>query len=356
MKPTMKSLVAALVLLLCGATVGHGAGFGLTWTPAMKTAATELQSAMAQLKVTPETEGFLVLTNAGYGEAAGASTEAYLDVIAETTDRTPGTRTLLAVDTPCSEPLWFALCNRDSGKLVYLKLSGDTYATQTLDIRPESIFRPEVWGEAAKGPIGPRLFSVASITLAWTAGADWRMLKGAELHDHFCPGLNAGFIAKGYLDEHLPLGAGDRYVFIGAPSMCAMDALQSLYAATVGKSGAFSMYVPKAAERNAKDGVTPSIIALRVNAKKDTCDGLVLGFDWSASEEATGVTAADRSPKGGKSNPLFFISRVKMSWKLAQMPPDEKLAYIKVLREFHGPASLAMAIKNGGADPYAAIQ
>ncbi|TDT86506.1 FmdE family protein [Pseudodesulfovibrio indicus] len=356
MKLAMKSLAAALVLLLCGAGLGYGADFGPAWTPGMKTAGTELQNAMARLKVTPDTEGFLAMTNAGYGEAEGASTEAYLDVIGETTGRTPGTRTLLAVDTPCSEPLWFALCNRDTGQLEYLKLTGTTYATQTLDIRPESIFRPEVWGETAKGPLGPRLFTVASITLAWSAGADWRMLKGAELHDHFCPGLNAGFIAKGYLDKNLPLGPGDRYVFIGAPSMCAMDALQSVYGATVGKSGAFSMYVPEAAKRNAVDGVAPSIIALRVNAKKDACDGLVLGFDWSASEKATGVTAADRSPKGGKSNPLFFISRVKMSWKLAQMPLEEKLAYIKVLRELHGPASLAAAIQNGGADPYAAIQ
>lgn len=356
MKHAMKSLAAALVLLLCGAALGYGAESGPARTPAMKAAVVALWGGMAELGVTPDTKGFLVLTNAGYGEAGGASTEGYLDLITKITGRTPGTRSLLAVNTPCYEPLWFALCNRDSGELVYLKSSGGAFVSQSLDVRPESLFRPEVWAEAAKGPIGPRLFSVASISLAWSAGADWRMLKGAELHDHFCPGLNAGFIAKGYLDKHLPLGPGDRYVFIGAPSMCAMDALQSAYGATVGKSGAFSMYVPEAAKRNAKDGVAPSIIALRVNAKKDACDGLVLGFDWSASEGATGVSAADRSPKGGKSNPLFFISRVKMSWKLAQMPLDEKLAYIKVLREFHGPAALAAAIQNGGADPYAAIR
>ena len=144
------------------------------------------------------------------------------------------------------------------------------------------------------------------------------MLKAAELHDHFCPGLNAGFIIKAKLDKDLPLGAGDRYVFVGAPPICAMDVLQSVYGATMGKKGAFSMMVPKAAKQAARDGVPPFLIVMRVNAKKDVCDGMVLALDWDKLGAAIGIDKKELSPKGGGSNPLFYIVRTKMSFKLVQ--------------------------------------
>ncbi|MEF2232109.1 MAG: FmdE family protein [Pseudodesulfovibrio sp.] len=323
-------------------------------TPSMRAAQTALADAMKTLDVSPDTPGFMVLTNAGYGQAARASTEQFLDVAMQTTGRTPGTRTLLLVNTPGSEPLWFALFRADDGRAVFIKLGKDGFASQQLQLAPEQIFKPEVWAATAKGLIGGRLFSVASIALSWTAGAPWPMLKGAELHDHFCPGLNAGFIAKAFLEKHLPLGPGDAYVFVGAPPICAMDALQSAFGATMGKNGAFAMRVPRAAKAHAVDGVAPTLIAMRVNQEKDACDGVFIGFDWAKSEAFTGVSEAERTPPGGKKNPLFFISRVRMSWKLAQMPMEDKLACIKDLGRFSGPASLAWKVADGGADPYAA--
>jgi len=344
-----------LAVILIMVSTGLAADFGAPATPAMDKAKQSLQAAMDKLAVTADKPGFMVLTNAGYGQADGQTTEAFLDLIMQTTGRTPGTRTLLAVNTPCYEPLWFALFKSESHDLVFLKYGPDGFKRQDANIAPENIFKPEVWAEAAKGLIGPRLFSVVSISLSWAEGASWTMLKGAELHDHFCPGLNAGFMAKAYLDKNLPLGPGDCYVFVGAPPICAMDALQSAYGRTMGKKGVFSMMVPKAAKKRAKDGVAPTIIALRVNSKKDVCDGLVIGFDWNKSYAATGVSDADRNPPGGKTNPLFYISRAVMSWKLAQMSMDEKLACIKDLGRFSGPAGLAKKIENAGADPYAAI-
>ncbi|MDD3311519.1 FmdE family protein [Pseudodesulfovibrio sp.] len=350
-----KSIVAiAVLVVLLASNLASAAQPGEPWTPRMKEADAALKTAMADLGVDPGQPGFMVLTNAGYGQADRASTEPFLDVAAETTGRTPGTRTLLLVNTPCFEPLWFALVRQDDQRAVFLKLGRDGFASQALNLSPDSLFVPEAWASAAKGLIGSRLFSVASISLSWAAGAPWPMLKGAELHDHFCPGLNAGFLAKAYLDQHLPLGPGDGYVFVGAPPICAMDALQSAYGATMGKHGAYAMLVPDKAEKMAKDGVAPTLIAMRVNKKKDVCDGVFLGFDWDKSESFTGVSNADRTPPGGKKNPLFFISRVKMSWKLAQMPLRDKLACIKDLRRFSGPAALADNVASAGADPYAA--
>ena len=103
------------------------------------------------------------------------------------------------------------------------------------------------------------------------------------------------------------------------------------------------------------NGVAPILIAMRVNAKKDVCDGVVLGLDWDKLAAATGVGKADLSPEGGKSNPLFYIARAKMSWKLAQMSMQDKMVCIMDQGRFKGPAGLANKVINAGADPYAVL-
>ena len=342
----MLAFVLAVVFTATGASLATASSDG---------AADAFGQAMKTLGVTPDQAGFMVLTNAGYGQADGKTTEAYLDLVSKTTGRTPGTKTLLAVDSPSAEPLWFSFFNRDTKDVVFIKKGAAGFEQQTFNLAPEKIFQPAVWAAAAKGLVGKRMFSVTTISQSWGEGAGWTMLKAAELHDHFCPGLNAGFIIKAKLDKDLPLGKGDRYVFVGAPPICAMDVLQSVYGCTMGKKGAFSMMVPKAAKQAAKDGVPPFLIAMRVNAKKDVCDGMVIALDWSKLGAATGVSPKDLSPKGGKSNPLFFISRAKMSLKLAQMDMKDKLVCIVEQGRFNGPAKLMAKVINAGADPYAVL-
>ncbi len=346
---------AVLTLLLVATFTTATASLAEAGEASTAKAAGAFESAMKKLGVTPDQAGFMVLTNAGYGQVGGETTEAYLDLLAATTGRTPGTKTLLAVNTPCYEPLWFSFFRADTKDVVFLKSGPEGFGQQTFNLAPENIFQPDAWTAAAKGLVGKRMFSVASISISWAEGADWTMLKAAELHDHFCPGLNAGFIIKAKLDKDLPLGAGDRYVFVGAPPICAMDVLQSVYACTMGKKGAFSMMVPKAAQGAAKDGVAPILIAMRVNAKKDVCEGMVLGLDWSKLGSATGVSQKDLSPKGGSSNPLFYITRTKMSWKLVQMDMKDKMVCIMDQGRFSGPASLMGKVVNAGADPYSVL-
>lgn len=355
MKLNFRLTNPVLALLFMMIFTGAAAGLAKAEAPSTTEAAKAFTAAMSELGVTPDKAEFMVLTNAGYGQVGGKTTEAYLDLLTDTTGRTPGTRTLLAVNSPCYEPLWFAFVNGETKDLVFIKSGPQGFARQAFNIAPERIFKPEAWAAAAKGPVGKRMFSVVSISLSWAEGASWQMLKAAELHDHFCPGLNAGFIVKALMDKELPLGAGDRYVFVGAPPICAMDALQSAYACTMGKKGAFSMMVPRAAKRAAKNGVAPIIIAMRVNAKKNVCDGIVIGLDWSKLGSATGVSPKDLSPEGGQSNPLFYISRAKMSWKLVGMDMKDKNVCIVEQQRFTGPASLAGKVINAGADPYAAL-
>lgn len=355
MKFKFKLTISVMGLMLLLASTGFAADLALKQTPSMGKAAKALQSAMTQLGATPNQAEFMILTNAGFGQADGTTTEAYLDLITETTGRTPGTQTLLRVHTPFYEPLWFAVFKADTKDVVMIKSTPEGYASQRFNIGPKEIFRPEAWAAAAKGLVGKRMFSVVSICLSWAEGANWTMLNASELHDHFCPGLNAGFMVKAFMEKEFPLEAGDRYVFVGAPPICAMDALQSVYGCTVGKKGTFSMLVPGAAKKAAHDGVAPIIIAMRVNGKKDVCDGAVLGLDWNKLGTATGVTKADLSPKGGKNNPLFYIARAKMSWKLAQMSMEDKMICIADQKRFNGPAGLADKVVNADADPYALL-
>ena len=63
----------------------------------------------------------------------------------------------------------------------------------------------------------------------------------------------------------------------------------------------------------------------------------------------------DFDPPGGKSNPIFFISRAKLSIKMASMKMEEKLKYVKELKTFFGQAVLANKIAKEGTDPYAII-
>jgi formylmethanofuran dehydrogenase subunit E-like metal-binding protein len=299
-------------------------------------------------------KNILVITNAGYGDLNGKSSEKMIDMISDGTGCTPGRDSLITVHTPYYEPFWAAVIETESLKCTFIKNQSGNFKYTNLDLSPRNILTPEGWNRAMKTNVGTRLFSIVSIAYAADAGADWNMLRAAELHDHFCPGLNAGFIVQAYMEKNFPLAAGDKYIFVGAPPMCAMDALQSLNGATPGKKGVFSMRIADMVNGAiAKDGIKPVIIAMRVN--KNKTDGAILGFDFDRISKTTGVTSAALSPEGGHSNPLFYISRIKTSWKMAGMPMKEKMTCIEEVKKFSGPAALAYKIENAKANPYAPI-
>jgi len=342
-------ILVLLVALLAAGCAGHpGAAPS---TSDMQQVQDALKQAMDTLDADTDSADLLLITNAGYGHANGLPTEAYIDQAVAATGCTPGQRRLVGVVTPDDESLWLALYKSGSGQSVFLRLTPQGVASQPIDLSPEAILTPQAWSAAKAGPMGPRIFSIVSISLSWSAGAPWPLFMAAQLHDHICPGLNAGYLIREYVRTALPKGKGDRYVFVGAPPFCAMDALQVLEGTTVGKKGAMAMMVkgPKGA------GVPTGIIALRVNAKNDVCDGLVLGVDWPIIWDLSGVRGEDMAPPGGPSNPLFHITRTIMSVKLAQMPLAEKMACIKEVDRFKGPAKLAKAIMGAKADPYSLV-
>lgn len=343
------ALPALLALLLCAGCSGHYGGAPVTSDMRLVEAA--LDDAMGTLDADTDDQDLLLITNAGYGTANGQPSEAYIDLAVAISGCTPGRHRLVSVVTPQDESLWFALYKDQTADLVFVRLTTQGTISQRIDLAPSAILTPEGWTAAKTGTLGPRTFSVVSMAMSWSAGAPWDLFMAAQLHDHFCPGLNAGYLIREYVRTALPKGKGDRYVFVGAPPFCAMDALQVLEGCTVGKKGAMAMMVqgPKG------QGVPAGIIALRVNAAEDRCDGLVLGVDWPLIWELSGVSEKDMAPEGGPSNPMFHISRTTMSWKMAQMPMVQKMACVVERDRFTGPAKLAKAIMSAKADPYAML-
>ncbi len=90
---------------------------------------------------------------------------------------------------------------------------------------------------ASSGLVGKNLFSVVSISLTWAVSPPWPLLLASTFHDHFCPGLNAGYILAEYIAANLPLGPGEQYVTVTAPGKCPADALQVLFNTTGGERG-----------------------------------------------------------------------------------------------------------------------
>jgi formylmethanofuran dehydrogenase subunit E-like metal-binding protein len=341
-------------VLILGVCLGFATEDRLTYASEMNMAREALERAFSEIGLPKGDDNLLVLTNAGYGQIGPQSTEAFLDFARETTGCSTGTRSLLTVHTSINESFWCSIFRKDTGKLVFLKWTDQGFAQQVVNSSPERILNPESWKTAASGLIGQNFFSVVSISLTWAVGPPWPLLLAATFHDHFCPGLNSGYIVGEYCRDKMPLKSGEQYIFVTAPGKCAADALQVIFNTTAGKSSGYAMNIaPAISARYERNKVQPMTIAMRVNRKVDICEGTVIGFNWNKAYADTHVKADEITPQGGPGNPMFWIARVKMSRELVRLPREFLLGYLVELKKFTGNARLADEI--AGGDPYALV-
>lgn len=97
-------------------------------------------------------------------------------------------------------------------------------------------------------------------------------------------------------------------------------------------------------------------IVLAYLPKSNSCEGEVLGVDWKSIFADAGQNYQDFAPSGGKTNPAYFISRAKVSVKMASISMAKKPAYVKEIKKFFGQAALGQKLAMEGTDPYAVIQ
>lgn len=349
MKKTRMILLGFALLALAACAPKTGVK---QYTPAMDAGYQALENAMQEIGSEKGDTDTLVLTNALSSVAEAKFAYPYFDVAMQATGQTPGTRSLLQINSPFSKELWYSLYNKKTNKAVFLRFEGDRFLKQSFNAAPETILTPQEWKKTASGIIGSSMFQVVSISLAWSANAPWPLLKSAELHNHLCPGLNSGYVVAEYVKKNMPLNPGESYVFIGASPNCAMDALQSIFDCTAGKKGVWTMRPGKKVVEKCGIKPFPTCIAMKVNSKENTTSGMVIGFDMNAACKDLGLNRADFAPPAGKKDPMFFIIRVKMSWLMAKMDMSEKLKYVYVEKEFSGNAKLALQLEYAGGNPY----
>jgi formylmethanofuran dehydrogenase subunit E-like metal-binding protein len=345
---------AVCFILILGVCRVWAADRGSTYSPEMTMAREAMGKALSEIGLQRGDENLLVLTNAGYGQIGSQTSEAFLDIARETTGCSVGTRSLLAVHKSVNDPLWCSIFRKDTWKLIFMKWTGQGFTQQVVDASPEKILTPEGWKTVAAGLIGQNIFSVVSISLTWEVKPPWPLLLAATFHDHFCPGVNAGYVVAEYCRDKMALGPGEQYLFVTAPAICPADALQVIFNTTAGKNSGYVMSIARAnLAKYEKDKVQPMTTAMRVNRKADTCEGIVFGFDWNKVYRDIGVKAEEIAPPGGSNNAMFWIARVKASRGLARLPREQLLGYIVELKRFSGKASLADEIVGG--DPYAVV-
>ena len=211
-----KHATIAAVLALAGAFPGclssepsgggsSGSAGGQAAASEMRPSALALASAMEALGLSKNAPGLLVLTNAGFGNQDGRTTEEFPDVVTEVTGCSAGRRTLLCVHTPAAAPLWFAAFGRESRKMVFSSWSGGRFESELLDAKAGILEDEGAMKAASAGLAGRRFFQVMSISEAWAEGADWELLKCAEFHNHCCGGVTSGYLAGKYIMANLPL-------------------------------------------------------------------------------------------------------------------------------------------------------
>jgi len=350
----MKGLKGMLLLLSAVVLLFASSAQAAQVSPELSKAQELLTRAMSEIGLPKGDGNLMVLTNAGYGQIRAQSTEGFIDLAQQATGCSIGSRSLVILHTSIMEPLCYSIFRKDTGKIVFVKWTGADFEQQVIDAHPAKILTPEGWKAATSGLVGHKAFSVISISLTWAVEPPWALLVAATFHDHFCPGVNSGYIAGQYIMEKMPLGSGEHYVFVTAPGKCAADALQVMFNTTAGKSSGYSMAIGNETLAKYSSGnVQPAIIAMRVNRKNDTCKGVVIGFDWDKANADAGVKDEDLSPQGGPDNPMPWISRVKMSRELARLPSEKLMGYVLELKSFSGKANLVDRV--AGGDPYALV-
>jgi len=348
------SKMGAVVVILtaCALFLGSGASYGKNhasdyekWDTVGKRAADESLSLMSKKGKVPQKGKLVVLTNAGYAEVNGASTQGALDGLTCVTGATRGRHSLVEIHSAPWTPLWFAVYDKASGFCSYLQVDPSATKKQT-DISAiplsdlfyirslEKINADYLYGHAtefkeklAKKVFGGNEFRIVSIANGIAEGAPAYAVRVLEFHDHFCPGVASGILMANYLKRHFKPEPGGRYFVHTVEPWCKEDAMLVLLNATPGKRGYAASYPTKADKsRLVPEARGAATIVYRRNNATKTWEGLVLAFEWP---ETT-------CPKTG--NPVVDKLCADL-WYLKRLEAPED--FVKLIKAFELPQGVS---------------
>ena len=301
----------------------------------------EVQSAMDLLEVTNGSPGLCVLTDAGYVEVNGFTTESCIETLRKETGCSVGNGNLLMIHRAIDKPLWFVIFENNTKDCVYTVYNNGEFEQVMVNIDGENNTISENWN-ASKEALGSNAFSIVTIANAWGYDAPYDLLKCMEFHNHFCPGLTSGYQLANYLVENYPLDEDEKYVIISCPVWCKDDALQVILDTTVGKRGMFVKNMP---EYN--DVENAAGIYIIWNSENNNGTGYVLTYDFNEAKNVSGVT-----PDDWKKYPM--TSRIKMNWGLMTYM-DQPDKFMTTEYTFEVTSGLLTRMQVAGVDPYLEI-
>lgn len=240
--------------------------------------------------VVPDLENLIVMSNAGYAEIVGMSTQGALDGLILATGVSRGKLSMIEIHSVYNAPLWFAIYDKVSGLCSYLQVNPaptgmeDLFSINAIEqINADHLFANanEYSAKFNSGVFGGNEFRIVTIMNGITAGAPEYAVRAFEFHDHYCPGVSSGLMMINYLKKYFPIMTGGSYFVQAIQPWCKEDAMMVLLNATPGKTGFAAVYA------NADDMATwkPDVkaknaanIIYRYNPQTKKWDGVVLGF------------------------------------------------------------------------------
>ncbi len=316
------------------------------WQNMGERAAKESLKKMKEKGVKPKRGNLIVMSNAGYAEVNGYTTQAALDGLTRATGASRGRFSLLEIHSAPNTPLWFAIYDKASGLCSYLQMNSSVIqklsaavsglpAAELFSINAiEDINAEHLYANAleynekfSKGIFGGNEFRIITIANAMAKNAPAYAARAFEFHDHYCPGVTSGILMVNYLKKQFPLTSGGSYFVQAIQPWCKEDALMVLLNATPGKSGYAADYASAADMATWKpEAKGAATIVYRKNGTTKKWDGVVLGFTWAD----TGC------PDYGAGS---MMTKLCMDlWYLERM--DQPEAFVKEIKRFDLPEGL----------------
>jgi hypothetical protein len=231
---------------------------------------------------------------------------------------------------------------------VYTVYKNGAFTATTINIDGETATTSDGWN-AMKAAIGSDAFSIVTIANAWGYGAPYDFLKCAEFHNHICPGLSSGYQIAGHIQANYPLAKGESYTWIGCPNWCKDDAIQVLLDLTAGKKGI--VVKQRSGELFAKENPFAGILIIW-NSTTNSGRGVAFRYDWGQLCNVSGINLSDFKPSGGKTNPIFWTTRIKASFGLIPYLDCPDMFVSLASDEFDVTSEQLGRVKEAGVDPY----
>jgi len=292
----------------------------------------------------PTKGNMIVMTNAGYAEVNGSSTQGSLDGLSSVTGASRGKNTLIEINSSSWTPLWYAVFDKESGYCAYLEpnpaeaarlseeskeLSPAVFSITAAErIDAEYLFEhASIYNEKFNSRIfGGNEFRVISIANAIAAGAPEYVVRTLEVHNHYCPGVTSGILMAQYVKKDFPSPKSGYFVQALEP-YCKEDALMVLLNATPATKS-YAVVYPTDSDKKSRvpEAQNASTIVYRKNGESGRWEGLVLEFKWGETSCAqTGNGIVDKVCQD-----LWYLDRM-------ERPED----FVKVVKEFELPEGVA---------------